>query len=177
MKSGSVALAMLAALAAWARAQSSASSSQEARWGQTVELRLDVGIFSAIGFAGVTAGYSPIDPLLVEVGVGWGESGLQLSAMPKVALGSDRNRFIFGCGPSTGLDRGGQTSYWLSLDLGYEYRAPQGFVLYVAGGTTLGLDGRMHHICFFECARDDQTSDSVRGLFGPQFRLGLGTWF
>src|SRR4051812_41704150 len=67
------------------------------------ELRFNAGMFSAVGFLGVTYTFAPLRQLLLEAGVGMGLSGVQVSFMPRVALGSRADRFIAGAGVSAGI--------------------------------------------------------------------------
>jgi hypothetical protein len=137
------------------------------------DLRMNFGAFSAVGYAGVTYAYSPLAETQLELGAGYGMTGLQLSFMPKVSLGSERHRFVTGLGPSLGVERGGN-SYWLNADLGYEYRSEGGFSFLVAGGLTYGIGGTSAAACLFEC---DGGRESVRGWLAPQARVAIGQWF
>jgi hypothetical protein len=105
---------------------------------------LDAGIGSAIGFIGATYAFAPVTPLLLEAGIGYGGSGLQLSAMPKLALGLLEDRFILGAGWSMGIvpgtpktgspctgacanDATGNIVHFVNVDVGYEHRNTQHF--------------------------------------------------
>lgn len=154
-------------------------------------LRVDLGLGSPVGSLGVV--YSrPVSPqLAVEGGLGIGASGLQLSAMGKLRLGSGRTRFTPGVGVSLGipLDRDSPTFHtghpanddeaygrpvtmgWLDLDLaGVEYRSRGGLVLSVSGGVTFALTKA--HWDFIDLGNDIEPFDPV-----PQLRFGMGWTF
>jgi hypothetical protein len=86
---------------------------------------LDGGVGSAVGWGGATYAYSPRPWTLVEAGLGYGYSGVQLSLMPKLTLGSEQNRFVFGpgysvgIGPSMARTQAGDVLHFLNVDLGY----------------------------------------------------------
>src|SRR5947208_104144 len=56
------------------------------------------GIGSAVGFAGVTLVLACGDHAQIELGTGLGRSGVQLSFMPKLVLGSRYDHFVTGAG-------------------------------------------------------------------------------
>ena len=136
---------------------------------------LDLGLGSAVGLAGLTYTIAPIPWLRFEVGVGQGATGTQLSAMPKITLGSSHDRFVAGAGMSfaSGQDAHGVTWRvpWVNVDaLGYEHRFSSGLALALAGGITTPL-ARFHYDI-------TELGDTVEpGAIFPQFRLGLGYWF
>jgi hypothetical protein len=136
----------------------------------------NLGLFSAVGEIGATYTYAPIPACQIELGLGIGFSGPQLSLMPKASLGSDRSRFIFGAGPSVGAD--GHTvasTYWLNVDVGYEYRTPRGYSTLFAVGITRGLAGQYHDHCPLpDCGG---TVEQVKGTTVPQVRFAWGHWF
>jgi hypothetical protein len=144
-----------------------------------VAVALNLGLGSAVGGFGLTLSFVPAANLLTEVGMGVGFSGLQLSVMQKVLLGSGRARFAAGAGVSHG---GGNrdfpdSSLWLNVDLvGMELRGWRGLVFFVAGGITVGLSGgRYIHLVQNDCGRT-YCGDAV-GEIWPQGRAGLGYWF
>jgi hypothetical protein len=144
---------------------------------------LNVGALSAVGFIGATYAYAPVDQLELEAGVGFGMSGLQLSFMPKLAIGSSRHRLLLGIGPSMGVNvDDGATSTWMNGEIGYEYRAKGGFSLAVAGGFTAGLGGCTRATCRREGAfgdDDDSTSlfsERATDYAAPQTRIAIGYW-
>jgi hypothetical protein len=132
-------------------------------------LGLDVGLFSAVGEAGLT--YSAEhDVGRIELGLGAGLTGYQLSAMPKLSLGSPSNRYLGGAGLSLSLPTDGKFGrvVWLNVDaLGYEHRARSGWSVQVSLGFTYALTN---------LSRDDDYHISAGFLF-PQARLGFGRWF
>jgi hypothetical protein len=144
------------------------------------ELRVDIGLFSAVGYGGLSYTYSPPLPLqlLLEAGVGYGYTGLQLSGMPKLAFGHGRTRYVLGAGLSAGIGGGGLASYWINGELGLAYRDPSGFSFYGEMGPTVGLAGRMPAACVLDCAGfPDSATQPAQGMAGAQMRLGCGYWF
>jgi len=86
--------------------------------------------------------YSPSEPTELEFGAGLGFSGVQLSLMPKLALGSKHHRVLLGVGPSLGIADGvSYTTAWVNGDVGYEYRATSGFSIALSVGFTAELAG------------------------------------
>src|SRR5262245_11589098 len=86
------------------------------------QLRFDGGFASALGLGGLAYTYAATPSALIEVGAGLGFSGLQLSVMPKLSVGSERNRFVAGAGVSVGLPVGlfrlgpfGETAAFLNI--------------------------------------------------------------
>src|SRR5205814_4032658 len=105
------------------------------------QVRLDLGFASALGFGGVAYAYSPSQNLELELGMGAGFTGVQLSFMPKLTVGT-KHRFVLGAGVSVGVG----TSFFeqpatafVNVDMGYEFRAKNGFVFYAAVGPTIPL--------------------------------------
>lgn len=149
----------------------------------TQEVRVDLGLASAIGFAGVTYSVSPAPGFLIELGAGVGYSGLQLSAMPKLVFGGSTGRFVVGAGPSVAIPGvhivttdplGSNTDEhvvtpWLNVEIGYDYRSTTGTSFLVAGGITVGLA--------HGCAVSIDSCTELYGLVLPQVRVGLGRWF
>jgi hypothetical protein len=148
------------------------------------ELRLDLGIASAVGFAGVTYSLAPTTGFLAELGVGVGASGLQLSVMPKLVIGASAHRFIIGAGPSVGIpgvtivtnngpfgsnENEHVVTPWLNAEIGYDYRSRTGAAFLVAGGITVGLA--------HGCAVSIDSCTELYGLILPQIRVGFGHWF
>jgi hypothetical protein len=143
------------------------------------EVRVDAGLFSAVGFGGLSYGYSPAEVFIAELGVGWGVTGIQLSAMPKLALGSANDRFVGGVGLSysTGVaspvhdfDSGFRT-FWLNVDLGFEHRFENGISFTTALGVTHGLSNTPVGFGV------DAKTSPLNTLWLPQFRIGVGYWF
>ena len=142
----------------------------------------DIGVFSAVGFLGATYTYSPVPAIQFELGTGLGLSGIQLSIMPKVLVGSKSHYLVVGAGPSEGITPSNQdqhtyVSYWLNGDVGYEYRSPGGFSFLFALGFTYALGGEVRSTCLFDCKGDTRGwSSPARGAF-PQGRIAFGRWF
>ena len=130
---------------------------------------LDLGLFSAVGFAGATYAYL-LDSMTLEAAAGFGVSGVQLSLMPKLRLGSEGIYYVFGIGPSYADSRpfhgGDETSVWLNADLlGFERELSSGFSLSGALGLTVLL------------WRNSAEGDLGLGPCLPQLRVGVGSWF
>lgn len=129
----------------------------------------DVGAFSAVGEAGVTY-TGEYDVGRIELGVGAGLTGYQLSAMPKLRAGSPSDHYLGGIGLSLSLPTNHQfeRAVWLNVDaLGYEHRSPDGWSFHVALGLTSALT-------------DVSPGSSLpirSGFCFPQARLGVGRWF
>ena len=143
----------------------------------------NLGLFSAVGEIGVTYTYAPIPAFQIELGSGIGFSGPQFSLMPKLSLGDGRNRFLAGIGPSVGLDwygslGSGPASYWLNVDVGYEYRTPGGYSFLVAVGIFRGIAGGYHDPCV-NFSNDSCLGpfEQVKGVTFPQMRFAWGHWF
>lgn len=141
---------------------------------------LGVGLGSAIGAVGLTYDLAASRWLRAEAGVGWGVSGVQLSAMPKFALIGHACAFMTGLGASVAL--GGpsvepghgpapSTIPWLNLDaLSVECPTSAGLSASVALGMTMPL--RAFHWDFAELG-DTTKAFSVL----PQGRASVGWWF
>ncbi len=149
----------------------------------THALRGDMGLFSALGFMGASYSIEPAaKPVMLELGIGVGFSGAQLSIMPKLVLGSRAHRFTTGVGVSVGIPGleieggppgtalGRQVTPWLNADIaGYDYRSDSGFTF----AASAGLSHPLRNGCI---AVIDSCVD-LQGLFLPQFRIGFGRWF
>jgi hypothetical protein len=149
-----------------------------------IRLMGNMGVASAIGEMGGTLTYSPRPEFQVELGTGIGYSGLQLSLMPKLAIGGKNHRVSIGAGPSMGIGsnpKPSQTciSYWLNAEVGYEYRSASGLSFLVAVGIFRGLAGEIPGGTpgvteAGEAVRPEPASDF--SLF-PQGRIAFGRWF
>lgn len=145
----------------------------------------DVGLASAVGLLGGTYTYSPVPAIQFELGAGVGFTGIQLSLMPKLLAGRNGYYFVFGVGPSVGINPSEQDqhtyiSYWLNAEMGYEYRSPSGFSFLLAGGVTYGLGGEFRDFCLLPCDSDPRergSSSPATGKVSPQGRLAIGHWF
>jgi hypothetical protein len=141
---------------------------------------VDVGIGSALGFAGITLTQALGPFFRIEVGGGVGMSGYQLSLMPKLALGGPHDHFVAGAGLSvafptnTALASGHPV--WLNVDaLGFEHRFDTGIALSAALGVTHGLGGG--ELCFPPDGCEPQFLEPVSDFWFPQGRVGLAYWF
>ena len=153
-------------------------------------MRADFGLFSPIGSIGIV--YSrPIHTYsAIEIGAGYGFSGVLFSAMPKLRLGNDHTSFTPGVGVSVGLPLIGEprihsghptgdldmpgapvTMAWLDADLvGIEHRTESGYVLSANAGVTMALtEGHWDAV---ELGDTIHRYDTL-----PQFRLGVGKEF
>jgi len=90
-------------------------------------IAVDVGFASAIGMLGVTYMLTPLPPLELELGMGAGYSGMQLSFMPKLSFGARNHRVTTGIGVGSTVAAAVVTRgnpIWLNADiLGYEFRS------------------------------------------------------
>ena len=140
----------------------------------------NVGAASAVGFLGLTYARDLGSVLQLELGVGAGATGAQISLMPKLILAgsSASDRVLFGAGVSVGIP--GAKLYpagtyvlmpWINVDLlGYEHRATSGFDFLIAGGITTALRHATVRFCD-ECATMD-----LHGTH-PQLRIAFGDHF
>jgi hypothetical protein len=144
-------------------------------------LGFDLGIGSAVGVMGLVYHFVPTHHWRLEGGLGWGLSGIQLSFMPKLALGGTC-AFIMGLGPSLGVggpyaDKGpvhqpqpGVVG-WLNADVpGFECRSEAGFSFDFTLGLTMALTTFHYDIA-------GVGGTIHQGDILPQARLGLGWWF
>jgi hypothetical protein len=150
----------------------------------TTAVRGELGLASVVGFLGLTASYAPHANLVIEGGAGYGVSGLQLSLMPKLVLGSGVHRFTVGFGasigipgtpvvtfsPTTGNGNARVVTPWLNADLvGYDYRSEGGFSFIASAGATMALA--------HGCAESIDSCFPLYGAIFPQLRVGFGHWF
>lgn len=156
-------------------------------------VRLDLGVASPVGAIGVV--YTrPVSTwrsrLGIEVGAGFGLSGLQLSGMGKLRLGGDRWRFTPGLGiglgvpvgagsgfheghPSSDSDARGRAVFmrWLDVDaVGVEYRGTSRLVFAASAGLTVALNHA--HWDVGDIGNDIRPGDPT-----PQVRVGFGRTF
>ena len=151
-------------------------------------LRVDFGMASPVGFLGAVYSRPIGASLAIEAGAGLGLTGLVLSAMPKLYLGSGRTRFTPGVGLSVSIPLGGDnptlhtghpagddeaagdpiTMPWLDADLlGVEHRTAGGFVVAASAGLTFPLR-RAHWDAI------DLGGELDRFSVVPQVRFGIG---
>jgi hypothetical protein len=141
---------------------------------------LDLGIASAVGLGGVTLTRQVTSHLRVEAGVGLGITGVQLSLMPKVVFGGERDYFVAGAGISVTVLSDSQyvSGYplWLNVDaLGYEHQFDSRLAFSLALGLTGGLGGG--RVCLPPDGCEPQFFEDVTHYWGPQARLQLSYWF
>jgi len=143
----------------------------------------NLGVGSVVGFIGGTYTYSPTPSFQLELGSGIGWTGFQFSLMPKLSLGVDRHRFVFGVGPSLGVDRNSNptrtyVACWLNAEVGYELRSVGGFSFLIAAGIVRGLAGEVRDQCIVDCEGDTKGwSEPVPKETYPQFRIAFGRWY
>jgi hypothetical protein len=182
---GALALAAWAALAASPARAQLASDAAPRQWQHQV--RADLGIASALGFAGVSYTWAAQPWLWVEGGLGSGLTGLQLSAMAKLARPVGPRAWLFaGLGPSVSrkdlsiADVGGAfhrvgVGGWVNVDLGGQVILWRGLTLVAAGGATVGVASN------YQLATPTQGLHTayvgLPGLWTLQVRTGLGWVF
>ena len=142
-------------------------------------LAFNVGFASAIGELGVTYMLTPMAPLELELGMGAGYSGLQLSFMPKLSFGTRNHRVTSGIGVASTVAPSAVTRdnpIWLNADiLGYEYRSDGRFFFALAVGVYKGLGGG--GVCQGDCEGGNEYAVDVTRLVGFQTRLMVGATF
>lgn len=141
---------ILASLSSAAHAQS-ASLEASAQPARKNEVRVDLGLGSAVGFAGVSYARSLHSLFDLEFGVGAGLSGVQLSAMGRLGLGSATHRFVVGAGLSMGTgvyETGDKPVGWFNAETGYQLRLGGGFTFLVTLGYTAGVAGQLRMNAF-----------------------------
>ena len=141
----------------------------------------DLGVASAVGEIGLVYQFAPSPRWRFEGGLGWGFSGVQLSVMPKIALGGACS-FVAGLGPSVGV--GGPYAQsgpehqpqpdvipWLNLDVpGVECHSDAGISFQATLGVTMALRAFHYDIT-------DVGATIHAGNLFPQARFGFGWWF
>jgi len=143
-------------------------------------VRGDFGLASAVGAIGVTYTRTFADLFGLEGGLGWGFSGVQLSLMPKLFLGSAHHRLVLGVGPSMGVpteshDSSGDPTApigYVNVEFGYDLRTESGVAFEIAlGATTVVSHTHWDTFCIDSCVH-------VRsGDVFPTLRIGVGHWF
>lgn len=146
----------------------------------------DVGLGSAVGFAGLTITRAFVECFRIELGGGIGYTGWQLSLMPKLAfdLAHGVHYLVIGAGVSvtfpfqTAVFAAPATGHpvWLNVDaLGYEIRDQSGLSIAFAVGVTKGLGGGQ--VCrYVECSGPSDMGD-VEGVWYFQTRIQVAYWF
>ena len=139
----------------------------------------NVGVASAIGEIGLTYMLTPLPPIELEVGLGQGYSGTQLSFMWKLSFGSRKHRATTGIGIAStvaGSEVTRDNPLWLNVDvIGYEFRSDGGFFFALAAGLFKGLGGG--GVCPGDCEGGNQYAEDVTRFVGPQGRLLIGATF
>jgi hypothetical protein len=136
-------------------------------------LGANLGMGSPVGNLGVTLGWQPTPRGEIEVGVGRGYTGLQLSLMPKALLGPGALRLMLGAGPSYSTD-GNDSQVWLNGEVGLALLGRQLFAS-LAGGLTYLVVGRVPAPCFFCDTTDRRYYESPQTF--PTFRMTFGVRF
>ena len=139
----------------------------------------NLGLASAIGAIGLTYMLTPLPPIELEVGLGQGYSGTQLSFMGKLSFGSRRHRMTTGVGIASTVASSAyarDNPLWLNVDvLGYEFRSDGGFFFAFAAGMFKGLGGGA--VCIVDCEGGNQYAEDATRFVGPQARLLIGATF
>ena len=146
-------------------------------------LQFNLGFASEVGEGGGTYAFRPVEPFELELGVGYGFTGVQLSAMPRLLLGNPKSAFTIGAGTSLApsvraIDPDPQagaygpyraTVPWFNAEVGWLYETDSGFSLLLAGGLTASLSD----------AEVPGFDDSIHlgGMVLPTLRIGLGYAF
>jgi hypothetical protein len=144
-------------------------------------IAFNLGIGSAVGFAGFTYSHLFGSLLETELGVGLGFTGAQLSVMQKIALGLGHVRFVPGLGlaysPGGGLvDRSRERSLWLNFDVAsVEVRTSGHFVFFASIGGTHVI-GEPVELFSVDCAESTTACEGASRDF-VQMRLGFGGSF
>jgi hypothetical protein len=148
---------------------------------RSTAIGLSVGANSMVGLLGPTLTRAFGRHFQLEVGAGLGFWGWQLSLMPKVSFGTERDRYVGGVGVSVTVpprhdECCDASPIWLVVDaIGYEHRFDSGLALGFALGPVLGLGGG--RICdYFEGCLDSDFHD-VAGVWKGQARFELAYWF
>jgi hypothetical protein len=146
----------------------------------------DVGLASAVGFAGLTVTRAFAECFRIELGGGIGFSGWQLSLMPKLAfdLAHGVHYLVIGAGVSVAFPKPESLAsvatghpVWLNVDaLGYEVRDQYGLSLAFAIGVTRGLGGGQVCQYVVECNPAEDLED-VSDYWNFQTRIQVAYWF
>ena len=145
----------------------------------------DIGVGSAVGFAGLTITRAFAECFRIELGGGIGYSGWQLSLMPKLAfdLAHGVHYLVIGAGVSVAFPKpetfGPATGHpvWLNVDaLGYEIRDQYGLSIAFAIGVTKGLGGGQVCQYVVECNPAEDLAD-VEDYWNFQTRIQVAYWF
>jgi hypothetical protein len=144
---------------------------------------LSAGPNSTVGLLGLTVTRAFGAYFQLEVAGGVSYWGTQLSLMPKVVVGTGRDRYVGGIGvarkvPPSRDDccqvAGSPT--WLIVDaIGYEHRYDSGFAFGFALGPILGLGGG--RLCRYLDGCGESDLHDVAGVWGGQARLEIAYWF
>jgi len=139
--------------------------------------------------AGLSYSYQPWRTIRFEGALGYGFTGVQLSFMPQLTLGTASNRFITGLGlglavgPSLDGDMQRSPLAFLNADIaGYEHRFQNGLSIYFAAGLTVLAAGdycmpfELSHRGGQSCQTPPDWAEA-RWVPLPQARFGLGYSF
>jgi hypothetical protein len=145
------------------------------------QVALEVGIASPIGSIGVTYQRELASRFVIEAGVGYGVTGMQLEAMPKVVLAHGTCRYLVSAGASLALfgnyaepgpSHQPQPSAipWLDVDAEVQCGAPRELLFIAGGGFTTPL------VEFHYDFADTGKTVHAREIM-PVLKLGLGYRF
>ena len=119
-----------------------------------------------MGFGGVTYSFAPFEYLMLEQGVGYGFTGVAISTMPKLVLGTVQTRLLVGAGYAAAIPPSspGAVLHYVNMEAAFEYRWPSGWAF---------------HFAFGAWARPAATSSNYQAnpVALPQFRMGFAYWF
>ena len=185
-------LALLLASAGAARADETIGGCESKPLAPTAQtsrptgIGVDVGLASAVGFAGLTVTRAFAECFRIELGGGIGFSGWQLSLMPKLAfdLAHGVHYLVIGAGVSVTFPRSDTLDavatghpVWLNIDgLGYEIRDQYGLSLAFAIGVTKGLGGGQVCQYVVECNPAEDLGP-VEDYWNFQTRIQVAYWF
>jgi hypothetical protein len=143
---------------------------------------LDLGVASVVGELGITFARTFGDVLQIEAGVGIGDSGTQLSLMPKLVLGNRAVQFVAGVGLSVAIPTNPLNStghpVWLNVDAaGLQLISTQGITFLAAVGITDGIGGGSYCSNLIDGCEPGEKLSTVAGVWGPQARIAWGYSF
>jgi hypothetical protein len=110
-------------------------------------LYAQVGLGTPLGYVGVEAARRVSPYFVVSAGAGMGVSGPQIALMPRLHLGQGRSTLVLGAGVSRGKYTSSNacddddgcayrtgTANWANVEIGGEYRWPEGLSVRYFGG-------------------------------------------
>lgn len=152
--------------------------------GPATRVQADVGLSSAMGFAGASLLHRTSEHSALELGAGYGQTGVRAFLMPHLVFGTASHRFSTGLGASIATPAGQPFErlrgnvVWLDADvLGYEHALRSGLSVSVSAGVAVSLSGSEHvDRCGRDCSWSGQKLEDGT-LVLPAFRAGIGYWF